>query len=204
MVRAQLLALDGASPNHSATWALASGEMIQSIHMYMQFGWAARDEIIHVSDHPVAPSTGLTASIVAPLAWARLTMTCHVVPAEHGAALERRLLVGVERPVLADERLLLLEQGDRGVELLLVERVRVGDAEIGLRGHQVHGGVGDVDRAVVHRHGSVGRRAAVEHDRPTSRARRRRRPRCCRRAGWRHGRAARRTGRRRPSCAPAA
>ena len=55
--------------------------MIQSIHSFMQLGLAALVEIIHVSDHPVAPSTGLTASIVAPLAWARLTITCHVVPA---------------------------------------------------------------------------------------------------------------------------
>ena len=49
---------------------------------------------------------------------------------------------------------------------VLVERVRVRDAEVGLRRHQVHGRVGDVDRAVVDRHRAVGRRAALEHDAP--------------------------------------
>ena len=29
-----------------------------SIHMYMQFGWAAWSEIIQVSDQPVASSLG--------------------------------------------------------------------------------------------------------------------------------------------------
>ena len=63
-------AFDGASPNHSATWALAYGEMIQSIHSTCSWGSPPATEIIHVSDQPVAPSTGLTASILAPLAWA--------------------------------------------------------------------------------------------------------------------------------------
>src|SRR5512141_1326531 len=52
----------GASPNHSATWSLTLGEMIQSIHLYTQFGWAALLEIIQVSDQPVAPSVGTSES----------------------------------------------------------------------------------------------------------------------------------------------
>src|SRR5688572_3630400 len=58
----------GASPNHSATCAFAHGDVIQSIHNSMQFGFLAWVDTIHVSDQPVAPSTGLTASIVAPFA----------------------------------------------------------------------------------------------------------------------------------------
>ena len=50
----------GASPKYSATWALTSGEVIQSIHLYMQLGCAAFDETIQVSDQPVAPSFGST------------------------------------------------------------------------------------------------------------------------------------------------
>jgi hypothetical protein len=41
------------------------GEMIQSIHLYMQFGCLALDEIIQVSDQPVAPSLGTTVSTLA-------------------------------------------------------------------------------------------------------------------------------------------
>src|SRR6476469_8934958 len=71
----------GASPKYSATWALISGEVIQSIHLYMQLGCAAFEEIIHVSDHPVAPSLGSTV-----LTWTllsvpiRFAITCQVVP----------------------------------------------------------------------------------------------------------------------------
>jgi hypothetical protein len=39
---------------------LTSGEEIQFIHLYMQFGCAAFEETIQVSDHPVAPSFGST------------------------------------------------------------------------------------------------------------------------------------------------
>ena len=91
--------------------------MIQSIHMYMQLGWAACDEIIHVSDHPVAPSFGLDG---VDLGAVRLGEVDDHLPrgaGQHGATLERGLLVGVQRPVLADECLLRLEQRDRGVEL---------------------------------------------------------------------------------------
>ena len=54
------LGVAGASPKYSATWAFTSGEEIQSIHLYMQLGWAAFDETIQVSDHPVGPSLGST------------------------------------------------------------------------------------------------------------------------------------------------
>src|SRR5215218_11450036 len=70
----------GASPNHSATAALAFGEMMWSIHMYMQFGFLAFEEIIHVSDQPVAPSFGSTVLIGTLSASSRFAITCHVVP----------------------------------------------------------------------------------------------------------------------------
>src|SRR5215210_632662 len=70
----------GASPNHSATAALAFGEMMWSIHMYMQFGFCAFEEIIQVSDQPVAPSLGRTVLIGTLSASSRFAMTCHVVP----------------------------------------------------------------------------------------------------------------------------
>src|SRR4051795_10003720 len=79
-VSAHAFWLDGASPNHSATSALAFGEMMWFIHMYMQFGCLALEEIIQVSDHPVAPSLGrivLTGPLSAP---SRFAITCHVVP----------------------------------------------------------------------------------------------------------------------------
>src|SRR3954468_7005447 len=70
----------GASPNHSATAALAFGEMMWSIHMYMQFGFLAFEEIIHVSDQPVAPSFGSAVLIGTSSASSRFAITCHVVP----------------------------------------------------------------------------------------------------------------------------
>src|SRR3954466_4024397 len=79
-VSSHALAFDGASPNHSATAALAFGEMMWSIHMYMQFGFLAFEEIIHVSDQPVAPSLGSVVLIGTLSASSRLAMTCHVVP----------------------------------------------------------------------------------------------------------------------------
>src|SRR6478609_4804001 len=81
LVNSQALVCAGASPKYSATWALIAGEVIQSIHLYMQFGWAAFDESIQVSDQPVAPSFGSTV-----LTWTLLSVpivfaiTCHVVP----------------------------------------------------------------------------------------------------------------------------
>src|SRR3954447_10914403 len=81
LVNWQALVCAGASPKYSATWALTGGEVIQSIHLYMQLGWAAFDETIQVSDHPVDPSFGSTV-----LTWTLfsvpivLAMTCQVVP----------------------------------------------------------------------------------------------------------------------------
>src|SRR5215213_2222783 len=70
----------GASPNHSATAALAFGEMMWFIHMYMQFGFLAFEEIIQVSDQPVAPSFGSVVLIGTLSASSRFAITCHVVP----------------------------------------------------------------------------------------------------------------------------
>jgi hypothetical protein len=80
LVNAHAFGFAGDSPNHSATCACTSGEVIQSNHMYMQLGFLAFDAIIHVSDHAVEPSFGSTASTVALSALARLMITCQVVP----------------------------------------------------------------------------------------------------------------------------
>ena len=72
--------MDGASPNHSATAALAFGEMMWFIHMYMQFGFLAFEAIIHVSDQPVAPSFGSVVLIGTLSASSRFAITCQVVP----------------------------------------------------------------------------------------------------------------------------
>src|SRR5215208_6567900 len=70
----------GASPKYSATWALTSGEEIQFIHLYMQFGCLAFDEIIQVSDQPVAPSLGFVASTFGASVFRTLTWYCQAVP----------------------------------------------------------------------------------------------------------------------------
>jgi hypothetical protein len=46
----------------------------------MQFGWAALDEIIQVSDQPVDPSLGSVVDTLTFSAASRLAMTCQVVP----------------------------------------------------------------------------------------------------------------------------
>src|SRR5215217_8869418 len=79
-VSAHAFRLEGASPNHSATAALALGETMWSIHMYMQFGFLALEEIIQVSDHPVAPSFGSVVLTGTLSASSRLAITCQVVP----------------------------------------------------------------------------------------------------------------------------
>src|SRR5687768_14946421 len=79
-VRAQDFSLDGASPNHSATAAFASGLMMWFIQAYMQFGFFASELIIQVSDQPVAPSDGSVFFTLAPSSWSRFVMTCQVVP----------------------------------------------------------------------------------------------------------------------------
>ena len=80
-VSAQAFVCAGASPNHSATCALTVGEMIQFIHLYMQFGCLALAATIHVSDQPVDPSFGTVDSTLAFVpALTRLTLICHSVP----------------------------------------------------------------------------------------------------------------------------
>src|SRR4051794_22104925 len=79
-VSAHAFWLDGASPNHSATAALAFGEMMWFIHMYMQFGCLALAAIIQVSDHPVAPSLASAVLIGTLSASSRFAITCQVVP----------------------------------------------------------------------------------------------------------------------------
>src|SRR3954452_11716008 len=55
--------------------------MMWSIHLYMQFGCLALDEIIQVSDQPVAPSLGLVVSTLIFLsALMTLAWYCHAVP----------------------------------------------------------------------------------------------------------------------------
>src|SRR3954447_8788276 len=81
VVKSHAFVWAGASPKYSATCALIFGEVIQSIHLYMQLGWAALAATIQVSDHPVAPSFGSTV-----FTWTLLSVpivlaiTCHVVP----------------------------------------------------------------------------------------------------------------------------
>ena len=54
-----------------------------SIHMYMQFGCSASELIIHVSDQPVAPSSGRTTSSLRAVGVAAgWLITCQVVPTE--------------------------------------------------------------------------------------------------------------------------
>src|SRR5690606_37151572 len=52
-------------------------------------------------------------------------------------------------PVAANERALLAQQVQRGVVLIAVEGVGIGDAKLGVVVHQVQGRVGDVDGAVI-------------------------------------------------------
>ena len=67
-----------------------SGEVMQSIHLYMQFGCSALAETIQVSDQPVEPSLGSTASTGdAPCRPGSVGDTCQVVPST-SAALDRR------------------------------------------------------------------------------------------------------------------
>ena len=50
------------------------------IQRYMQFGFAAFDAIIHVSDQPVVPSFGLTTSTGSLSAARTCTWSGHTVP----------------------------------------------------------------------------------------------------------------------------
>ena len=116
-----------------------------------------------MSDQPVAPSSGLMASTSTPAAWRVPVMICQVVPSDRVAVGEGVDLLRVVAPVLADRRLLLLEQVDCRRELGLIERVRVGDAEVWLCGHQHDRRIGDVDGCVVDRVLAGIRSARIEH-----------------------------------------
>ena len=91
-----------------------------------------------------------------------------------GRARRSRALVNVSisspRPTSTcrRSRLLLLEQVDGRVELLLVELVRIGDLQLGLRRLQVQRRVRDVDRPVVDRDLPLAGEL-VEDDRPSCR-----------------------------------
>ena len=76
----QAASFDGASPKYAVAAAFDSGLAIQSSHAYAQFGLFASDAIIHVSDQPVAPSSGSTTAVGALSLSSTFWMTCHVVP----------------------------------------------------------------------------------------------------------------------------
>ena len=78
-----------------------------------------------------------------------------------GVRVRRDLSCGRPGPVLAHVRRLRLQQLHRGVELLLVQLVRVLDSEIGLRRLQPERGVGDEDRVVVDRDLALVRRELI-------------------------------------------
>ena len=91
--------------------------------------------------------------------------------ADHGVAvLEQLDLVGGERPVLLDQRALLLQQLDGGVQLLLVELVGILDAEARILRRQIERRVGDLDRIVGH--GDLALVLSVVDRRPARRRRR--------------------------------
>src|SRR3954463_421323 len=64
--------------------------MMWFIHLYMQFGCLALDEIIHVSDQPVEPSLGRIAATGGDFlsAWIRVGITCQVVPTTESPAVK--------------------------------------------------------------------------------------------------------------------
>ena len=93
--------------------------------MYMQFGCFACEEIIHVSDQPVAPSFGRNPGCDGIERRLAVSLQREVLVLPRGADLvvavgECRDLLRRIRPVLADVRLLLLEQIDGRVELIVV------------------------------------------------------------------------------------
>ena len=119
-----------------------------------------------MSLHPVEPSFGTTVSSVRTVG-RRQVLDDLPRRAEHRRTLlERALGLRVVVPVLADDRVLILQQRDRRIELLLVQRVRILDTEIGLRSLQVQRRVGDVDRCVVRGDLARVRRCLVEHHAP--------------------------------------
>ena len=82
MLASHAFAFAGASPNHSATAAFASGlRMWFEPHVRAVRMLAASELIIHVSDQPVAPSSGTVDFDRLALGLEeQLTDTCQVVP----------------------------------------------------------------------------------------------------------------------------
>ena len=77
-------------------------------------------------------------------------------------------------PVALDQRVLLAQEVERRLVLVLVQLVGVLDAELGLLGHQIERGVGDVDGAVIGLDAAlvglaVGQRLLLEDDVPALR-----------------------------------
>src|SRR5262245_53105246 len=87
-------ALEGASPNHSATSAFTRGSMMWFIHRYMQLGCCACELIIQVSDQPVAPSDGSTVLTGCFSSSRTLAWYCQVVPSTE-APLEKSSISSV-------------------------------------------------------------------------------------------------------------
>src|SRR5439155_9421473 len=58
----------GVSPKNSACSACTFAVLTYCVHRYAQLGWGALVASIHVSPHPVAPSSGMVSSTFAPAA----------------------------------------------------------------------------------------------------------------------------------------
>src|SRR5215472_4497619 len=124
----QAFGLTGVSPKTRACFASTGGVVAYFIHLYAQFGCGAFLASIHVSAQPVAPTDGMTS----------FTGTFFACSAS----------VSTGQMAASDEFPLVLEKGDRRVELLLVQLVRILDPEIRLRVLQVERPVRDLDRIV--------------------------------------------------------
>ncbi len=76
----------------------------------MQFGWAALESIIQVSDHPVGPSFGEIDSTGTFSPLRKFVTDCQVVPTTVSPDVNDAVLLRVVGPVLADDRLLCLQR----------------------------------------------------------------------------------------------
>ena len=87
-----------------------------SIHMYMQLGFLALAAIIHVSDQPVEPSSGMADDRDCRPPCMRLTWNCQVVPTTMSPAVNASIC-SPTAPQYGRDVALLLEQVDRRLEL---------------------------------------------------------------------------------------